>query len=54
MEELPNGDLLYSTGNPTQYAVIIYMGKEYEKEWICMYIYNWITFSCGRNYNILN
>ena len=31
-------DLLYSTGNATQYSVIIYMGKESEKEWICVYV----------------
>ena len=28
-----NKDLLYSTGNSTQYSVITYMGKESEKEW---------------------
>ena len=28
----------YSTGNSTQYSVIIYMGKESEKEWIWVYI----------------
>ena len=27
MELLTNGDLLYSTGNSSQYSVIIYMGK---------------------------
>ena len=27
-----NRVLLYSIGNSTQYSVIIYMGKEYEKE----------------------
>ena len=32
MECLANRDLLYSTGNSTQYSVIINMGKEYEKE----------------------
>ena len=31
--------LLYSTGNSTQYFVIIYMGKDSEKEWICVYMY---------------
>ena len=32
-------DLLYSTGNYTQYFVITYMGKESEKAYIyiCMY-----------------
>ena len=27
-----NGDLLYNTGNSTQYSVIIYVGKESERE----------------------
>ena len=31
-------DLLYSTGNSTQYSVISYMGKESEKEWIYVYV----------------
>ena len=26
----------YSTGNSTRYSVTIYMGKESEKEWICV------------------
>ena len=42
----PNGDLLCSTGKSTQYSVIIYMGKESEKE----RIYNWITLLYSRNY----
>ena len=33
-----NKDLLYSTGNATQYSVIIYMRKESEKEWIYEYV----------------
>jgi len=33
---MASGDLLHSTGNSTQYSVIIYMGKEFEKEWICV------------------
>ena len=32
----PTGDLLYSTENFTQYSVIIYMGKESEREWVCV------------------
>ena len=32
-------DLLYSTGNYTQYFVITYKGKESEKEYMC----NWGT-----------
>ena len=34
-----NKDLLYSTGNSTQYSVITYMGKESEKELIYVYVY---------------
>ena len=37
MEQMVSRDLLYSTGNSTQYSVILYMGKEYVKEW--MYVY---------------
>ena len=29
-----NKDLLYSTGNSTQYSVITYIGKEFDKEQI--------------------
>ena len=35
MEWIVNGDLLYSTRRPTKYSVIIYMGKESEKELVC-------------------
>ena len=31
---IANKDLLYSTGNSTQYSVTAYMGKEFYKEWI--------------------
>ena len=31
MECLANGDLMYSTENSVQYSVIIYLGKESEK-----------------------
>ena len=31
---ITNKDLLYSTGNSTQYSVMTYMGKESIKEWI--------------------
>ena len=37
MKYIINKDLLYSTENSTQYSVIIYMGKESEKE--CIYVY---------------
>ena len=29
---------VYSTEKSTQYSVIIYMEKELEKEWICVYV----------------
>ena len=32
IKQITNNDLLYSTGNSTQYSVITYMGKEPEKE----------------------
>ena len=32
--KITNKDLLYSTGNSTQYPVINHNGKEYEKEYI--------------------
>ena len=35
-----NNVLLYSTENYIQYPVINHNGKEYEKECICVYIYN--------------
>ena len=31
-------NLLYSTGNSTQYSVITYIGKEFEKEWIYVHV----------------
>ena len=34
-----NKALLHSTGNDTQYPVINHNGKEYEKEYMCVYIY---------------
>ena len=38
IKQITNRDLLYSTGDSTQYSVIIYMGKESEKEWIYVYV----------------
>ena len=32
-------DLLYSTGNYSQYLIIIYNGKESEKEYMCVCVY---------------
>ena len=31
------GVLLYSTGNSTQHSVMLYMGKESEKELMCVH-----------------
>ena len=42
IESLASGDMLYSTGNFIQYSVIIYIGKESEKEW--MYVYVWLNY----------
>ena len=33
-----NKNLLYSTGNSTQYSVMTYMGKESGKEWIYVFV----------------
>ena len=38
IKQITNKNLLYSTGNSTQYSVITYTGKESEKEWIYVYI----------------
>ena len=38
MYKIINKNLLYSTGNSTQYSVITYMRKESEKEWIYVYV----------------
>ena len=35
-EGLANGDLLDSTGNSTQYSVILHVGEECDKEWMCI------------------
>ena len=32
--KVDNEDLVHSTGKATQYSVMVYMGKESEKEWI--------------------
>ena len=39
IKEINNKDLLYSTGNSTQYLVITYNGKGSKKENICNYMY---------------
>ena len=39
IRQITNKNLLYSTGNSTQYSVITYMRKESEKEWTnCLYM----------------
>ena len=40
-----NKVLLYSTGNYIQYPVINHNGKEYEKIYMCVYMYLCITES---------
>ena len=31
---------LCRTGSSTQCSAIVYVGKEYEKEWMCVYMYS--------------
>ena len=38
IKQITNKDLLYSTGNCTQYPVMTYMRKVSEKEWIHVYV----------------
>jgi len=45
IKEIPNKDLLYSTGNYTQDFVITYQRKESGKEYICVNTYICITES---------
>ena len=40
MKQITNKDLLYSTGNTTQYSIMTYMGKQSKKKG---YMYNWFT-----------
>ena len=37
-ERLANGELLCSTGNSVQGSVMIYMGKEPEREWMYLHV----------------
>ena len=39
MELLANRALLYGTENSTQYSMIICVGKESEREWMCVYVW---------------
>ena len=43
-----NKNLLYSTGNSTQYSVLTYMGIEFFKR-VNVYLCNWSTLLCIRN-----
>ena len=36
---MTNKDLLYNTGNSTEYFVIVYKGRESEEEFIYLFIY---------------
>ena len=38
IKSITNKNLLYSTGNSTQYSVMTYMGIECKKEWIYVYV----------------
>ena len=38
IKSVTNKDLLYSTGNSTQYSVMTCMGVESKKEWIDVYV----------------
>ena len=38
IKQIPNKDLLHSTGSCTQYSVTAYMGKESKKEWIYVFV----------------
>ena len=38
IKQITNKDLPYSTGNPIQYSVITYMGKESAKQWVYVYV----------------
>ena len=38
IKQITNENLLYSTGNSTQYSVVTYMGKESKKEGIYVYV----------------
>ena len=38
IKQKTNKNLLYSTGNSTQYSVMTYMGIESKREWIYVYV----------------
>ena len=47
-KQITNKDLLYSTGNSTQYSVMTYMEKNLKKSGY-MYMYNRFTLLYSRN-----
>ena len=38
VKQITNKDLLYSTGNSSQYSVMIHMRKESKKKWIYYFV----------------
>ena len=38
VKQITNKDLLYSTGNSTQFSAMTYMEKTSEKKWMYMYV----------------
>ena len=44
IKQINNKDLLYSTGNYSQYPVITVNGKESEEEYIYIYIHIYIIY----------
>ena len=51
IEWINNKVLLYSTGNYIQYPVINHNGKEYEKEYIYIYMYVAESLCCTAEIN---
>ena len=49
IEWINNKVLLYSAGNNIQYPVINHNGKEYKKEGVFIYTYNWVILLYSRN-----
>ena len=46
------GPAVYSTGNSTQYSVIICFGKESEREWMCVHVQQTPSQHCKLNTSI--
>ena len=43
-----------ATGNSTQYSVMVYVGKESEKEWMCVHVLKTTLLYCRNYHNLLN